>query len=112
MRKSLKGLILKYKVDENFFLKFDNARLSKMYDNGEVITDYEVVEEIPYFYDQYTSEDLTTLIKQAGNEYNVPMCEKLAVLFNYDITGVKKEEYNRMVTMPVHVHRLKKCLEK
>jgi len=25
---------------------------------------------------------------------------------------VKKEEYNRMVTMPVHVHRLKKCLEK
>jgi ectoine hydroxylase-related dioxygenase (phytanoyl-CoA dioxygenase family) len=87
-----KNTILKYKVDENFFLKYDNARLSKMYDNGEVITDYEVVEEIPYFYNQYTSDDLTTLIKQAGNEYNVPMCEKLAVLFNYDITGVKKEE--------------------
>ncbi len=25
---------------------------------------------------------------------------------------VKKDEYNRMMTMPVHVHRLKKCLEK
>jgi ectoine hydroxylase-related dioxygenase (phytanoyl-CoA dioxygenase family) len=87
-----KNTILKYKVDENFFLKYDNARLSTMYDNGEVITDYEVVEEIPYFYDQYTSEDLINMIKQEGNEYNVPMCEKLAVMFNYDITGVKKEE--------------------
>ena len=79
-------------MDENFFLKYDNARLSKMYDNGEVITDYDVVEEIPYFSDQYTSEDLINMIKQVGNEYNVPMCEKLAVLFNYDITGIKKEE--------------------
>jgi ectoine hydroxylase-related dioxygenase (phytanoyl-CoA dioxygenase family) len=88
-----KNIILKYKVDENFFLKYDNARLSTMYDNGEVITDYEVVAEIPYFYNQYTSEELINMIKQEGNEYNVPMCEKLAVLFNYDITGVKKEEH-------------------
>jgi len=87
-----KNTILKYKVDENFFLKYDNARLSTMYDNGEVITDYEVVAEIPYFYNQYTSEDLINMIKQEGNEYNVPMCEKLAVLFNYDITGVKKDD--------------------
>lgn len=92
-----KNTVLKYKVDEDFFLKYDNARLSKMYDNGEVITDYELIKEMPYSFDQFTSEGLIEIIKQAGNEYNVPMCEKLAVLFNYDITGAKKEEPQEQV---------------
>jgi len=87
-----KNTILKYNVDEDFFLKYDNSRLSQMYENGEVIADYEVAEEKSYSCEKYTTEALTALIKQAGNEYNVPMCEKLAVLFNYDITGSKKEE--------------------
>lgn len=89
-----KNKVLKYKVDEDFFLKYDNARLSRMYDQGEVITDYEVVEEINYTCENFTSDALITLIKQAGNEYNVPMCEKLAALFNYDMTGNKKQEEN------------------
>lgn len=87
-----KNTILKYNVDEDFFLKYDNSRLSEMYENGEVITDYEVTEEKSYFCENYTSEALTALIKQAENEYNIPMCEKLAVLFNYDISGAKKVE--------------------
>jgi hypothetical protein len=87
-----KNTILKYNVDEDFFLKYDNARLSQMYENGEVITDYEVAVEKSYFCEKYTTEALTALIKQAENEYNIPMCEKLAVLFNYDISGTKKEE--------------------
>ena len=84
--------ILKYKVDEDFFLKYDNARLSNMYKQGEVITDYNVVEEISYTCENFTSEVLINMIKQAGNEYNVPLCEKLAVLFNDEISGSKKEE--------------------
>jgi ectoine hydroxylase-related dioxygenase (phytanoyl-CoA dioxygenase family) len=92
-----KNTILKYNVDEDFFLKYDNSRLSQMYENGEVITDYEVAEETSYFCEKYTTEALTALIKQAENEYNVPMCEKLAVLFNYDISGTKKEEPQEQV---------------
>ncbi len=87
-----KNTILKYNVDEDFFLKYDNSRLSRMYDNGEVITDYELAEELDYFCETFTSESLIAIIKQAGNEYNIPMCEKLAVLFNYDMSGNKKEE--------------------
>lgn len=83
--------VLKYKVDEAFFLKYDNALLSRMYDNGEVLSDYELLEEIPYTYTAYTSKQLIGLIKEAGNAYNVPMCEKLAVLFDYDISGQLKE---------------------
>jgi ectoine hydroxylase-related dioxygenase (phytanoyl-CoA dioxygenase family) len=89
-----KNKVLKYKVDEDFFLKYDNARLSRMYEQGEIITDYEVVEEINYTCENFTSDALITLIKKSGNEYNVPMCEKLAVLFNYDVTGNKKQEEN------------------
>jgi hypothetical protein len=92
-----KNTILKYNVDEDFFLKYDNSRLSQMYENGEVITDYEVSEEKSYFCEKYTTEALTALIKQAENEYNIPMCEKLAVLFNYDISGAKKEEPQELV---------------
>lgn len=87
-----KNTLLKYKVDEEFFLKYDNARLSKMYDEGKVIEDYELLSEVPYHYDDYSSEELVTLIKEAGNEFNVPMCEKLSVLFGYDMSGKKKEE--------------------
>lgn len=87
-----KNTLLKYKVDEDFFLKYDNARLAKMYDEGKVIEDYELVEEVPYKYDDYSSEELVALIKEAGNEFNVPMCEKLSVLFGYDMSGKKKEE--------------------
>ncbi len=85
-----KNKVLKYKVDEDFFLKYDNARLSQMYDNGEQITDYELLDELSYTYDAYTTAGLTTLIKEAGNAFNVPMCEKLAVLFDYDMTGTQK----------------------
>ncbi|MFM7005941.1 MAG: phytanoyl-CoA dioxygenase family protein [Flavobacteriales bacterium] len=83
--------VLKYKVDEAFFLTYDNARLSRMYDNGELITDYELLKEMPYAYTSYASQELIELIKAAGNNYNVPMCEKLAVLFNYDMNGAQKE---------------------
>jgi ectoine hydroxylase-related dioxygenase (phytanoyl-CoA dioxygenase family) len=86
-----KNTLLKYKVDEDFFLKYDNARLAKMYDAGQVIEDYELLAEVPYHYDDYSSEELVALMKEAGNEFNVPMCEKLSVLFGYDMSGKKKE---------------------
>jgi ectoine hydroxylase-related dioxygenase (phytanoyl-CoA dioxygenase family) len=86
-----KNKVLKYKVDEDFFVKYDNARLSKMYDAGETITDYPLLSEEVYNFDQYSSEELVSLIKAAGNDFNVPMCEKLSVLFGYDMSGKKVE---------------------
>jgi hypothetical protein len=63
-----------------------------MYDNGEMIQDYELLHEVPYTYDMFSSEELVELIKSSGNDFNVPMCEKLSVLFGYDMSGNKKEE--------------------
>jgi ectoine hydroxylase-related dioxygenase (phytanoyl-CoA dioxygenase family) len=93
--------LIKYKVDEEFFLKYNNAALSKMYDNGQTIEGYDVIGELPYSFPQYTSEELIELIKQNGNQFNVPMCEKLAKLFDYNLDGSKKEEPKAQVEEPV-----------
>jgi ectoine hydroxylase-related dioxygenase (phytanoyl-CoA dioxygenase family) len=87
-----KNTILKYKVDEEFFLKYYNARLSIMYQQGEIITDYKIVEEINYLVENLTFEEMKNMILQAGNKYNLPLCEKLAVLFNEDINLSKNKE--------------------
>lgn len=76
-----KDTLLKYNVDEDFFLKYENATLSKMYDKGELIEGYGEPVEVPYNCPQFTSDELVELIKSAGNEYNIPMTEKLAKLF-------------------------------
>lgn len=73
--------MLRYNVDPDFFLKYENATLAQMYDRGELIEGYGEPVEVPYEFTDYTAEELVAIIKDAGNEYNVPMCEKLAAIF-------------------------------
>lgn len=87
-----KDTLLKYKVDDAFLLKYDNSKLSKMYDAGESIQDYEVAEELPYIYPNETSDELLSKIKDAGNVFNVELAEHMAKLFNFNMDGTKKEE--------------------
>lgn len=84
--------MLRYNVDEDFFLKYENATLSKMYDEGKLIEGYGEPVEVPYEYTKYTTDELVEIIKAAGNDYNVPMTEKLAKLFGYTGSDEKKQE--------------------
>jgi ectoine hydroxylase-related dioxygenase (phytanoyl-CoA dioxygenase family) len=88
----LKDTLLKYKVDDAFLLKYDNAKISKMYDAGLGIEGYEVIDELPYVYPKPSSDELLKLIKGAGNEFNIELCEHMAKLFNYSMDGSKKIE--------------------
>jgi len=83
--------MLRYNVDPDFFLKYENATLAQMYDRGELIEGYGEPVEVPYEFTDYTAEELVTIIKDAGNEYNVPMCEKLAAIFG-NISGPQQEQ--------------------
>ncbi|MCS6935182.1 MAG: phytanoyl-CoA dioxygenase family protein [Chitinophagales bacterium] len=76
--------MLRYRIDEDFFLKYENATLSKMYDERKLIEGYGEPAEVPYEYTKYTSDELIEIIKAAGNTYNTPMVEKLAKLFGYE----------------------------
>ncbi|MBL7778374.1 MAG: phytanoyl-CoA dioxygenase family protein [Chitinophagales bacterium] len=75
--------MLRYNVDEDFYLKYENATLSKMYDAKQLIEGYGEPVEVPYEFTKYTTDELVEIIKTAGNSYNVPMTEKLAKLFGY-----------------------------
>lgn len=88
----LKSTMLKYAVDEDFFLKYNNAELARIHEKGELIQGYELLAELPYRFPTFTSPELVELIKEKGNEFNVPMCEKLSQLFGYNMDGSKQEE--------------------
>ncbi len=75
--------MLRYNVDEDFYLKYENSKLSRMYNEGQLIEGYGEPVEVPYSFPDYTSDELVSMIKAAGNEYNIPMTEKLAKLFGY-----------------------------
>jgi ectoine hydroxylase-related dioxygenase (phytanoyl-CoA dioxygenase family) len=84
--------VFKYYIDQDFFLKYENSRLSKMFDKKELIEGYKVEEELPFILPKFTSDELITLIKSTGNEFNVPMCEKLAKLFSNRMDESPKEK--------------------
>lgn len=84
--------MLRYNVDEEFYLKYENATLSKMYDAGKLIEGYGEPVEVPYEFTKYTTDEMIEIIKAAGNVYNTPMTEKLAKLFGYNDNKTQKEE--------------------
>lgn len=87
-----KDTLLKYEIDDSFLLKYDNSKLSKMYDAEEKIEGYEVVEEVPYDCPDIDPDELLQQIKDAGNVFNVELAEHMAKLFNYNMDGSKTEE--------------------
>jgi hypothetical protein len=83
--------MLRYNVDEDFYLKYENSTLAKMYDEKKLIEGYGEPVEVPYSFPDYSADELIAMIKAAGNEYNIPMTEKLAKLFGY-VEEKKTEE--------------------
>ncbi|MGB0918761.1 MAG: phytanoyl-CoA dioxygenase family protein, partial [Flavobacteriales bacterium] len=73
--------LLKYKIDPDFFLKYDNGSLSSMYDKGEEIEGYEKVGEMPYEWEDLSADEMKNLIESAGNTFNAPLVETMTKLF-------------------------------
>lgn len=84
--------LLKYKIDPEFFFKYDNAQLSEMYNNGNTIQNYGDPEEVQYDFDDLDAETFTKLMQESGASYNAPLVARMAKLFNYNTDGTKKEE--------------------
>jgi hypothetical protein len=75
--------LLKYYVDEDFYIKYSNADLSKLYTEGKSIEGYGEPTEVPYDYDHYAPAEMTQLLESLGNVYNKSTAERLARLFNF-----------------------------
>jgi ectoine hydroxylase-related dioxygenase (phytanoyl-CoA dioxygenase family) len=74
-------ILLKYKIDADFFLKYDNAALSRMYDANEAIEGYELLGEVPYKWKDLGNEELKKLMIDGGSEFNIPLVETMTKLF-------------------------------
>lgn len=84
--------LLKYKIGPEFFLKYDNLGLSKMYDAGKNIEGYELVEELRYEWEDLSDDEMRALIESAGNTFNAPLVETMTKLFVPPQQEQKQEE--------------------
>ncbi|MFT4544640.1 MAG: ectoine hydroxylase-related dioxygenase (phytanoyl-CoA dioxygenase family) [Bacteroidia bacterium] len=73
--------LIKYKIDPDFFLKYDNSSLSEMYEKGEEIEGYEKVGEMAYEWEDLSADEMKNLIESAGNTFNAPLVETMTKLF-------------------------------
>lgn len=62
--------VLKYKIDAEFFKKYDNQILAKLYEQNKTIDDYELEEEIDYHPAPVSQEEMIRKVTEAGNVYN------------------------------------------
>ncbi|MGE0636365.1 MAG: phytanoyl-CoA dioxygenase family protein [Bacteroidia bacterium] len=86
------NVLMKYKIDGEFFFKYDNSLLSKMYNEGKLIEGYELLEEIPHTWEDLSADELKQMMKDAGNTFNIELVEKMATLFNYNLDGTAKNQ--------------------
>ncbi|MFN8579245.1 MAG: phytanoyl-CoA dioxygenase family protein [Candidatus Sericytochromatia bacterium] len=61
--------LLKYKVDEEFYINYDNFILSQMFQNNQLIIDYEIVERVPVDKNIIYKKQLMKLIKSSGSKF-------------------------------------------
>lgn len=83
--------VLKYNIDADFFFKYDNTSLSKMYDRGETIEGYGNPEEVSYSFETLTASQLTQRIEEAGNRYNASLVAAMSKLFTNQNGGTQSE---------------------
>ncbi|HMU98235.1 MAG TPA: phytanoyl-CoA dioxygenase family protein [Chitinophagales bacterium] len=95
LKPGTKDRLLKYKVDPIFFMKYDNGTLSKMYDAGKLIEGYELMEEIPYKWQDLSKKEMKDMILSAGNQHNKELTQHMTKLFgNYMKENVRDKIKN------------------
>lgn len=92
LKPGTKNRVLKYQADAAFYKKYDNPQLAALYEENKQIEDYPILGEMPYEPQSFTKEVWKEKLKEAGNEFNIPLVEKMADLFNYNVDGTPKEE--------------------
>ncbi|MEZ5002417.1 MAG: phytanoyl-CoA dioxygenase family protein [Chitinophagales bacterium] len=92
MKPGTKDKMLKYEIDPPFFKKYDNGTLSRMYDKGEYIEDYQPVAEMDFIYEEVDTEEMNRRIVAAGNVMNAPLILRMTELFKDEMNPKVPEE--------------------
>lgn len=92
LKPGTKNTLLKYKVDESFFRKYDNGTLSKMYNEGKVIEDYALINEIPFVWQDLSKDEMKNMVESNGNVYNEALTNHMKKLFGDYMKQSAKEK--------------------
>jgi ectoine hydroxylase-related dioxygenase (phytanoyl-CoA dioxygenase family) len=96
--------LLKYKITPDFFLKYDNAQLSELYDKGKVLQEVGEPEEMPYIFEDLDAPEFTKMIQESGNQYNAVLVNRMAQLFS-NHTNAEEENTNIEEQQPESVNQ-------
>ncbi len=92
------GKVNVYKVDETFFKKFNNKKLSQLYTNNQEPQGLEVIATYKKNNPNYTKAEITSLIAtKTPAKFNEALMKELATLYNYNIDGTPiktNDEFN------------------
>lgn len=92
LKPGTKNRLLKYKIDTDFFTKYDNGSLSKMYDEGKLIEDYELLEEIPFVWEDLSKAEMKNRVLSTGNVYNQVLTQHMMKLFGNQMkSGIREK---------------------
>ncbi|HNF47905.1 MAG TPA: phytanoyl-CoA dioxygenase family protein [Chitinophagales bacterium] len=77
-----KDTLLKYKIDPEFFTRYDNKSLSELYNKGGLIEGYEMMGEMPFVWEDLTKEEMKKRVLATGNVYNKELTDYMKGLFS------------------------------
>lgn len=103
LKPGTKDVMLKYKVSPDFFKRYDNGTLSKMYDAGKTISDFELVEEVPYTWENLSKNAMKQRVLSAGNKYNKELTTHMLKLFGSQMKGSFKENIKNILYLPIQL---------
>jgi ectoine hydroxylase-related dioxygenase (phytanoyl-CoA dioxygenase family) len=78
--------LLKYEVDEDFFVEYNNPRLYSLYEQGKTLEGYRLIEELPYRFEPVPWEVVRDKLTSTGNQRDAWKARKTEEFY-----GVKLE---------------------
>lgn len=100
LKPGTKDVLLKYKIDQQFFMKYDNGKLAKMYDNGQKIEDYEMMEEVKFHWEDLSKDQMKERVLAAGNVYNKTLTTHMMKLFGDQMKSSFKDIFFNVLSKP------------
>ena len=103
LKPNTKDTLLKYEIDTNFFTKYDNGSLAKMYDRNELITDYNCIEELSFAWENLSKDEIKNRIVAAGNTYNTELAAHMAKLFGAQMKNGIADKIKNVLSLPKRI---------
>jgi len=104
LKPGTKDRLLKYAINPVFFTKYDNGLLSRMYENKEIISDYECIDELPFVWDDLSKEEIKRRIETAGNTYNTLLAAHMAKLFGAQMKNGIADKIKNVLSLPKRIY--------